>query len=555
MVTQSGAWSIEYLDPDTEILTPWQADFDQLPDELNGDSNASFYLPNTDVNRALVARGDVLVNIYFNEELQYSGILTTAEISSAKIKATILDTVILMLDEAEPITGVYDSVPANQILAEVLAADPGTSLNAAGCPTTAISVVFYKANRLDIVKFLAEATASEYWTSDGTTISIGTRGGNYWNCPERLIISSRNIDYSKVADKVIIRGVDAFGRHITGEAGSSGWTGARVRVFNEDAPADQATLVNLALTKLTELQQGSATGSPVSTLITMGYRFGVGDYVSIYRPKYLFTGQFYRIVQLTKTKTQVSFQLDKPKQTVEKTLAELRNWEKNGIYLPGCTSWSINLQNLVGLYHLTEGTGTVAKDSSPVDTPADGTIVNGHWDPSPIGGGAKVLALQGDGYVDCTDAIDLSVNGSCFSVGGWFSPVNLDNTIRFLAHKDGQFALAYLNTVLRFTFTDTNNGIVTCDSDAGKIKAYGRLFAMVTYDGNILTMYINGIAHKTWTLNIGIHASTNTVYLGMFLWGNLNEMMFWTRCLTSQEVLELYFFPLNRVVQTSSGGT
>ena len=496
MVTVSGTWSIEYLDPNTEILTPLRADFDQLPDELNGDSNASFYLPNNDFNRALVGRGDVLVNIYFNEELQFSGILTTAEISSAKIKATILDAVILMLDEAEPITGVYDSVPANQILTEVLAAIPGTNLTMGSCPTTAISVVFYKANRLDIVKFLAEATASEYWTSDGTTISIGTRGGGYWSCPERLIIASRNIDSSKVADKVIIRGVDTFGRHITGEAGSSGWVGARVRVFNEDTPADQATLVNLALTKLTELQQGAAIGTPVSTLITMGYQFGVGDYIYIYRPKYLFNGQYYRIVQLTKSKLQVSFQLDKPKQTVEKTLAEMRNWEKNGIYLPGCTSWSINLQNLVGLYHLTEGTGTVAKDSSPVETPADGTIVNGHWDPSPIGGGAKVLALQGDGYIDCTNAIDLSVNESCFSVGGWFSPVNLDNVVRYLAHKDGQFALSYVNNVLRFTFTDSNGGVSTLDSDAGKIKAYGRIFVMITYDSETLTMYIGGIVSQ-----------------------------------------------------------
>ena len=260
MVTQSGTWSIEYLDPNTEILTPLKAEFDQLPDELNGDSNASFYLPNTDANRALVGRGDVLVNIYFNDDLQYSGILTTAELSSTKIKAIILDTVVLMLDEAEPITGVYDSVPANQILTEVLAAIPGTNLTMGSCPTTAISVVFYKANRLDIVKFLAEATASEYWTSDGTTISIGTRGGNYWACPERLIINSRNIDSSKVADKVIIRGIDTFGRHITGEAGSSGWVGARVRVFNEDTPADQATLANLAVKKLTELQQRRRNG-------------------------------------------------------------------------------------------------------------------------------------------------------------------------------------------------------------------------------------------------------------------------------------------------------
>ncbi len=214
------------------------------------------------------------------------------------------------------------------------------------------------------------------------------------------------------------------------------------------------------------------------------------------------------------------------------------------------------MQNLVGLYHLTEGTGTVAKDSSPVDTPTNGAIVNGHWDNSPIGGGAKVLAVQGDGYVDCNTTIDLSVNGSCFSVGGWFSPVNLDNIVRHLAHKDGQFGLSYVNTVFRFTFTDTSNGDVnTCDSEIGKIKAYGRHFVMITYDGETLTMYIGGIVHKTWNLNIGIHGSTNKVYLGMFLWGNAAEWMFWTRCLTAQEVLELNFFPLNRVVQTATGGS
>ena len=61
-------------------------------------------------------------------ELQYSGILTAAEISSTKIKAVLLDTVILMLDEAEPITGVYDQVPANEILAEVLSKTPGTGI-------------------------------------------------------------------------------------------------------------------------------------------------------------------------------------------------------------------------------------------------------------------------------------------------------------------------------------------------------------------------------------------------------------------------------------------
>ena len=48
-------------------------------------------------------------------------------------------------------------------------------------------------------------------------------------------------------------------------------------------------------------------------------------------------------------------------------------------------------------------------------------------------------------------------------------------------------------------------------------------------------------------------SSANTVYLGVFLKGVLAEVMLWPgRC--DQEVLELYFFPLLRVVSGGGGG-
>ena len=544
MVLQTGTWDIEYLDEDVNDFVPLRAEIDQVVDELSGDSNASFCLPNTNFNRELVDNG-VLVNVYFNGWLQYSGILSAADVSSTKIKAILLDTVILMLDEAEPVSDVYDQVPANEILAEVLSKTPGSGINLGACPTAEISVVFYKANRLDIVKFIADATGLEYWPTNGDTINIGLRGDNYWNCPERLFISKRGLDRSKIADKVIIRGTNQWGQHLTGEAGYSGWIGARVRVFNEDTPADQTTLENIAAKKLVELQSDS-TGTPISTLMTMGYQYGVGDFINIYRPKFMLRDNWYRIVQMTKSKIKVSIQLDKPRQSVEKTIADLRNWEKNGIYLPGCTSWSINLQGLVGLYHLNEGTpSTVAKDSSPRDTPVEGTIVHGYWQMGPV---CQMLTLAGDGYIDIGDSISFSATNA-FSVGGWFSPSELNNIYRCLAHKDGQFTLGYLENVLRFTFTASDLGVQTFDSDAGKVKAGGRLFVIVTFDGLTVKMYINAQLHKSWSHPCPLNASTNKVYLGMFLQGAFAEMMLWRRALVDQEVTELYFFPLNRVVQ------
>ena len=58
-----------------------------------------------------------------------------ANLSNSKIEAVLLDPVILMLDEAEPVTGVYDQIPANEILTEVLAATPGTGVSVGDCPT------------------------------------------------------------------------------------------------------------------------------------------------------------------------------------------------------------------------------------------------------------------------------------------------------------------------------------------------------------------------------------------------------------------------------------
>ena len=153
--------------------------------------------------------------------------------------------------------------------------------------------------------------------------------------PSQFAISKRAIDRTKYAQKVIVRGIDLFGRHVTGEAGSGG----PVRVFNEDTPANQDALENLAAKKLAELATDSA-GAPISILIHIGYQFQVGDNVSLYSNRYMLSGTR-RIVQMTKTKTKVTIQLDFVRKSLDKTVADLRNWEKKGIYLPGCTSWSI----------------------------------------------------------------------------------------------------------------------------------------------------------------------------------------------------------------------
>ena len=64
----------------------------------------------------------------------------------------------LRLDQAEPFTGVFDEIPANDILYEVTDHNDIVEINE--CPTDPLTVIFYNANRLDCVKFLAEALAA-----------------------------------------------------------------------------------------------------------------------------------------------------------------------------------------------------------------------------------------------------------------------------------------------------------------------------------------------------------------------------------------------------------
>ena len=130
-------------------------------------------------------------------------------------------------------------------------------------------------------------------------------------------------------------------------------------------------------------------------------------------------------------------------------------------------------------------------------------------------------------------------------------------------HKDGQFVLCQYesNGVLRFQFTDTNNVIHTYDSDPGLLKVGGRHFVVISYDGvnsddskKGVYMYMNGHLHKFFPQTGNPHVSSNKIYLGVGYHGPLTHCMFWTRRLVDQEVLELYFFPLNRVVQSRGGG-
>ena len=546
-----GKWEIEYYDEGESGFMPFlPAEIDQVYFEHEGEPYATFYINNTTANQVLIQQ-DLLVNIYFDSVLQFTGILQGGDLEAkpTRILVTVVDDLFITLDKATPISGAFSERHGAKAILDVILAGTGYTSDA-GVPTTVIPVVFYHANRLDCMAFLRKALNMDFWHV-GTVVHFGSEGSGVTLTPAAtdLTISKRALSRRKQYDKVEVRGVDNYGYHIVGVAGA----GARVKVVNETEVADATTLNTIAARKLAELTTDSA-GLPISVPIWIGKSYALGNSVTLVSARHLLNGT-YKIKQLTKTKTKVSMQLDNFRKPLDATVNELKNWEDRGIYTPGSTSWSLNLQGLIGLFHLNEGEGTNAKNKAPVETPIDGVITDGSWADGPI---TKILEFNGSSsMVSLGDASKSGINlTGKLSFGGWFSPSAADATERNVCHKSGQFGLHY----------HSNTGVVTAsitigstvhyfNSDAGVATVGARLFVMVTYDLAHVRMYVNGYLHKEWTQTGNPDSSANTVYLGVFLKGILAEVMLWSRALVDQEVLELYFFPLFRVVGNGGSGT
>jgi hypothetical protein len=225
-------WLILYFDPDQSIGGVFEhIEPNEIQDDLNSELGpvATLRLPNTNPNRDLCYNRQIYVEMFYDDTLQFAGMLLAGEASGSRaqwIKAYCHDAVMTALDEAEPITGVYDEVPALDVLEEVIADVENMfgGLNIDNCTTTPVTFVAYKANRLDIAKFLADSLGLELFSYGSNAISIGARGLHEW-WPQRndVTVGTHGFDKTKQATKVIIRGIDTFGRHITGEAALPYW--------------------------------------------------------------------------------------------------------------------------------------------------------------------------------------------------------------------------------------------------------------------------------------------------------------------------------------------
>jgi len=536
--------------------------FDHTLEELNGTEEFIFNLPNTPGNRAIIAN-NVLLNASYNGSVIFYGLLTGADYTAANLQCKVYNPVFVALKQATgALTKSYTSVAATSILQDILALTSAQAspfipaITAGSCPSTQVSIKYSNANPFDAMVTLTKALGLYYW-GDGNalTINIGTRDATVFTPTIYEQGTKRGIDRSKQIGQVVITGTDVSGVQIQGSAGSNG----AIKYYTDQKVADVTSLNSLAAYKLTLLNNPS-TGNPLSVLTDQAYTCKPGQYISINRADLTLVGSFI-IQRITKRDVLTTIDVDVPVNQDDIYLIETDQYGDLATYQAQPTTQTptaLTLQGLLHLYHLSEGSGTAATDSSPNGTAKNGVITNGSWINGAISG-TKVLSFGGSGYVDCpnTDAFT-----NALAIGCWFSPSQLIDHEAMIG-KNNNYLLEISGTqgAMRFGL-HIGGSWVYLTAPIGTISANGRGFALAVYDGSKMYLYVanpqvlNQLLTYTQAQTGNLDSSSADLYLAASGYkGVVAEVMVWSRALSGQEVQELFFRPLTRIVAKSGGIT
>ena len=453
----------------------------------------------------------------------------------------------------QTITGKYSNVAASTILAAICAA---CGMTAGSCPTTAISTQFNSTDCYTAALNVANILGLNLFNS-GNTVNIAVKGNQ---TPTAITIDTESevdIDRSKSGyDGVIIRGVDQAGNAITGSAGNTG-AGYSVKTLTNKIAMSQATLNSLANEYLQSLQQTNS-GSPLVCDISQAALLNSGDLITVTNGAAFGLSGSYEIATITKTLTKATIEIVHSVNDFSNLVDAMASATTALNTLPISSDQvqgsSVSLQSLLAFYHLDEGSGTVATDSSPAGN--NGAIGSGcTWVPGPE---TKVLMFNGNGsYVDLPGS-DVNFGGlSAMSFTAWFSPTSAAQG--YLVYKPNQFYVQ-VNANGSIVFALYIGGAwVTLSAPAGSATLNGRLFCAFVYDGTNMYIYLNGPVLAQQAKSGVIGSSTSDTYLGAEsaslggFSGVLSEVMFFGRALGPQEVYSLYFFPLVSYLKRGSG--
>ena len=277
----------------------------QIIDELNGQLELDFIIPNTSANLTFV-QSNQQVQLLWGSTVIFSGLLMAYTATFTQITCTVYNNTFEVMQKRQ-ITGAYNNVAANTVLAAICAA---SGMTAGSCPTTAVSIQFNSTDCLTAAQNLAALLNQNVYNS-GSTVIIGVKGNQ---TPTSITVDTQsqvNFDRSKTAYAgVIIRGVSPTGQVIIGTAGSTG-AGNNTITLTNNAVTSQASLNALAAAYLQSLAETNS-GCPLEADISQTAALNSGDLVTISNGAELGLSGNYAIYRITKNLTKSTLEIVTP---------------------------------------------------------------------------------------------------------------------------------------------------------------------------------------------------------------------------------------------------
>ena len=297
-------FTVQYYNGASWVTVP-NALFSQIVDELNGQLELDFIIPNTSANMTFVQINQQ-VQLLWGSTIIFSGLLMAYTATFTQITCTVYNNTFEVMQKRQ-ITGTYNNVAANTVLSAICAA---SGMTAGSCPTTAVSIQFNSTDCLTAAQNLAALLNQNVYNS-GSTAIIGVKGNQ---TPTSITVDTQsqvNFDRSKTGYAgVIIRGVSPTGQVIIGTAGNTG-AGNNTITLTNNAVTSQASLNALAAAYLQSLAETNS-GCPLEADISQTATLNSGDLVTISNGAELGLSGNYAIYRITKNLTKSTLEIVTP---------------------------------------------------------------------------------------------------------------------------------------------------------------------------------------------------------------------------------------------------
>jgi len=297
-------FTFQYYNGSSWVTIP-NAVLNQIIDELNGQLELDFIIPNTSANLTFV-QSNQQVQLLWGSTVVFSGLLMAYTATFTQITCTVYNNTFEVMQKRQ-ITSAYNNAAANAVLAAICSA---SGMTAGSCPTTAVSIQFNSTDCYTAVQNLA-ALLNQNVYNTGSTVIIGVKGNQ---TPTAITVDTQsqvNFDRSKTGYAgVIVRGVSPTGQVIIGTAGSTG-AGNNTITLTNNAVTSQASLNALAAAYLQSLAETN-NGCPLEADISQTATLNSGDLVTISNGAELGLSGNYAIYRITKNLTKSTLEIVTP---------------------------------------------------------------------------------------------------------------------------------------------------------------------------------------------------------------------------------------------------